>query len=153
MLSLCNKESLALPPVWKLKCVWQRGLGIFVSTPRFEHTCNFLSPYLHYNILKYAYFYIVSKSPEKKGVLMYRFCLVTRMNEGIQTCRIQHKVKTLEKIIYYTWIEMGSSLTRGPDCALSSQPELCLCSTEPSAAQRALQGPLDTNYSFHNCYN
>lgn len=32
-------------------CVRQRGLGVFVSTPRFEHTCNFLSACLHYKDL------------------------------------------------------------------------------------------------------
>lgn len=61
------KVSLALPPVCELECVWQRGLGVFVSTPRFEHTCNFLSPYLQYDSLKYASSYIVSRSPHTQN--------------------------------------------------------------------------------------
>lgn len=64
-----------------------------------------------------------------------------------------HIVKILEKMIDNTWIELDSRLTQAPDYALSSQRVLCLCSTGQSAAKQALQGPLDTNHSFHNCYN
>lgn len=61
MMPLCNRVSLALSPVCKLDCVCQRRLGVFVSTPCSEHTCNFLSPYLQYNDRECASSYIVSR--------------------------------------------------------------------------------------------
>ncbi len=99
--------------VFKLECVRQRGLGIFVSTPKFEHTCNFLSRYLQYNNLKYASSYAVSRPSQKKNncVLMWRFWLVLRMNDWSLTYKMPHKVKILEKTTDNTWTEMDSSLT------------------------------------------
>ena len=78
----------------KQECVWHRGPAVFVSTPRFEHTCNFLPQYLQCNHLKYASFYIVPsplylKKKKKKRCLEWIFW--QGLNEG------SHKLRRLRR--------------------------------------------------------